>query len=319
MDINLLSKMVAELILDNDEVTLPGLGTFVAEEVPSSFSDRGYTINPPYRKLSFRQRESSDTRLVDFYSSSNRLDPEFASSILSTFLSEMKVFLLSKKTVVFPGLGRLRATKENNFFFIPDESLDVYPDGFGLESVSLKTHFETEEEQDAAEEVLLSISESEYPLTVEISDAVESIEPVDDSVVEPVDELVPEPVDEPIEEPVDEPAPEPVDETVEDTESGTIAENAGESVPETVEAGVEEPDNDVPDETVAGVQPEKDAVLPEGGKRVVPEYLKIVIGVVAAAAVLFGVFILLAHTAPDFTDTLLYSSEDLELIRSLKL
>ena len=50
-----------------------------------------------------------------------------------------------------------------------------------------------------------------------------------------------------------------------------------------------------------------------------PEYLKIVIGVVAAAAVLFGVFILLAHTAPDFTDTLLYSSEDLELIRSLKL
>ena len=45
MDIDLLSKMVKELILDNDEVSLPGVGSFVAELVPSSFSDKGYTIN----------------------------------------------------------------------------------------------------------------------------------------------------------------------------------------------------------------------------------------------------------------------------------
>ena len=40
MDIDLLSKMVGELILDNDEVSLPGVGTFVAEVVPSTFSDK---------------------------------------------------------------------------------------------------------------------------------------------------------------------------------------------------------------------------------------------------------------------------------------
>ena len=33
MDIDLLSKMVKELILDNDRVVLPGLGSFVAEIV----------------------------------------------------------------------------------------------------------------------------------------------------------------------------------------------------------------------------------------------------------------------------------------------
>ena len=37
MDIDLLSKMVKELILDNDRVVLPGLGSFVAEIVPSTF------------------------------------------------------------------------------------------------------------------------------------------------------------------------------------------------------------------------------------------------------------------------------------------
>ena len=62
MDIDLFSEIVKGLILDNDEVTLPGLGTFVSEVVPSTFSDKGYTINPPYRRLSFRQRGSEDDR-----------------------------------------------------------------------------------------------------------------------------------------------------------------------------------------------------------------------------------------------------------------
>ena len=67
MDIDLLAKMVKELILDNDRVVLPGLGAFVAEVVPSTFSDRGYTINPPYRKLYFRARPDEGQELADFY------------------------------------------------------------------------------------------------------------------------------------------------------------------------------------------------------------------------------------------------------------
>lgn len=146
MDIDLLSKMVKELILDRDEVALPGVGSFVAENVPASFSDKGYTINPPYRKLSFRQgRGKDDTSLIDFYASANGIDSEKASRIVGDYLSSMKETLKQKKVIVFPELGRLRATKENNFFFVADENLDIFPEGFGLEPVSLKTHQETEE------------------------------------------------------------------------------------------------------------------------------------------------------------------------------
>ena len=45
MDIDLLSRMVKELILDSDEVSLPGVGSFVTELIPATFSDQGYTIN----------------------------------------------------------------------------------------------------------------------------------------------------------------------------------------------------------------------------------------------------------------------------------
>lgn len=138
MDIDLLSRIVKELITDHDKVGLPGLGTFVAEVVPASFSDKGYTINPPYRRLSFHPDNTEVDLLVKFYSDSNHVPLEASRVYITEFLSELKQVLIQRKTVIFPGLGRLRATKENNFFFVPDEDLDIYPDGFGLQPVSMK-------------------------------------------------------------------------------------------------------------------------------------------------------------------------------------
>lgn len=151
MDIDLFSGIVKDLLLDNDEVTLPGLGTFVSELMPSTFSDKGYTINPPYRRLSFRQRwDESDSILAVFYSETNGIDRDKAEKIVGEFVTGLKETLQAKKVVVLPGLGRLRATKENAFFFIADEDLDIYPYGYGLEPVSLKAHEETPEEIEAA-------------------------------------------------------------------------------------------------------------------------------------------------------------------------
>lgn len=140
MDIELLSKMVRELIMDNDSVALPGLGAFVAEMMPASFSDRGYTINPPYRKLVFRTRGADDRLLVSLYASSNSVSEEIAAGAIGDFVTNLKTVLFTHRTVVFPGLGKLRATREGHVFFIADEDLDIYPAGLGLEPVSLKTH-----------------------------------------------------------------------------------------------------------------------------------------------------------------------------------
>lgn len=191
MDIELLSKMVKELILDNDRVTLPGMGAFVAEMVPASFSDRGYTINPPYRRLAFRQGMEQDSLLVDLYASANGVEKEIASRAISEFVQGLAEELKERKTVVLPGLGRLRATRENNFFFVPDEELDIFPEGFGLEPLSLKSHSKPTS-FDFTELDVLSKPEEE---------------PVETPVEEPVETLVETPVEEPIEDSVEAPAP----------------------------------------------------------------------------------------------------------------
>ena len=229
MDIDLLSKMVKELILDNDRVVLPGLGSFVAEVVPSTFSDKGYTINPPYRRLYFRANPSEGLELIEFYARTNKVSQDVAERIIRDFISEMRQILHTKKTVVFPGLGRLRATKENNLFFVADEGLDIYPAGFGLEPISLKTHQETSEEVTAAVAGLRSLLE-DVPQTQEAQTQDEpsqeaqpqntqpqepqlqeqqpeiSLEPVSEPV-EPKSESVPEPISEP--DPISEQKPDP--------------------------------------------------------------------------------------------------------------
>ena len=204
MDIDLLSKMVYDLILDNDRVALPGVGCFVAEIVPASFSDKGYTINPPYRKLYFRSKPDDGELLVKLYAKSNGVAEEDARRILTEFLAEMKDILFARKVIVFPGLGRLRATRENNLFFVADEALDIYPEGFGLEPLSLKTHKETEQELSATMDELGDILGSgavDEPVAGTVEEPAaeeEKTEPVAEPVEEPAAEVVAEPVAEPV-------------------------------------------------------------------------------------------------------------------------
>lgn len=186
MNIDLLSQMVYDLILEHDSLSLPGVGCFVAEIVPATFTDRGYTINPPYRKLSFRSSGPSDTLLVDLYAASNNVSAEVARKVLVDFLAEMKTLLYAKKNVVFPGLGRLRATRENNIFFVADEGLDIFPEGFALEPLSLKARKETPEEISRSVEKLEGILNGEEPVAQTLSEAEEAaIEVVADETLVP--------------------------------------------------------------------------------------------------------------------------------------
>ena len=284
MDIDLLSKMVKELILDNDRVALPGLGSFVAELVPSTFSDKGYTINPPYRRLYFRSKPDEGRELAEFYATTNKVEEDMAERIIKDFVSELKSILHTKKTVVFPGLGRLRATKENNLFFVADEDLDIYPAGFGLEPISLKTHQETREDVSAALTDLKLILE--------------------EPKVEP--EPLPEPSPAPLTEPSSEPAL--VSETPEVQESA----DAEASEPETVKVQAAEP---VEEQKTEPKPAEVSVSISEPIKPKRKTILILSICLVALVIVLLIAFAVVGRLCPDWIDQFLYSPEELEIIR----
>lgn len=334
MDIDLLSKMVKELILDNDEVSLPGVGSFVAELVPSSFSDKGYTINPPYKRLSFRKKaDASDNVLIDFYAKSNNVDKETASKIVIDFLSEMQKVLELRKSIVFPGLGKLRATKENIFFFVADEDLDIYPEGFGLEPISLKTHEETPAEVSATIAALQDILNPEETESQsgsgEQPEAESGSEDPSEAVSGPEDvpevtgDGQPESSLEAENESDSEPQPEQ-QATAEESDHQSENESQHEEESEQENEPQQEPESesDRVEETtepVTPIQPETESEQPrteparksrKGWKALIWTAVAI-----AALAVTFIVgFVILAHIAPDFIDSILYTQEELEII-----
>ncbi|MBO4605615.1 MAG: hypothetical protein J5667_03630 [Bacteroidales bacterium] len=135
MDIDQLSTLVRSLILDSDEVLVPGLGTFRAEVVPASFSDKGFTVNPPYRKLSFEAEISPRASLGR---NDTPAPPTVEGEGLEACVESLKKKLKDTRSVELKGLGKLRLTKGDQYFFVQDEDANIYPEGFGLEAVSLK-------------------------------------------------------------------------------------------------------------------------------------------------------------------------------------
>lgn len=348
MDIDLLSRMVKELLLDKDEVRLPGVGTFVAEIVPSSFSDKGFTINPPYRKISFRQNlDGDDDSLVREYADAAGIPESDARRVLSAFLEEMKEVLKEKKTIIFPALGRLRATKENNFFFVADENLDIYPDGFGLEPISLKSHEESPAEVSATVAGLADMiipargsdmAAEEHPTgdedpvpapeevpqeKIAVAEVPEEATEADSTKADGTGEaLVPEEI--------------PVADTEEAAAEDTSATGAGEEAtgPETVTTAIAEtPSQSSQGESQSNSQdesnnksqsqPDKESKVESQNKPTTnSENRKSRLPFILAACLIIVIltvlaFLLIARFAPDFIDRLLYNKEDLELVRQL--
>lgn len=345
MDIDLLSRIVKELITDHDKVGLPGLGTFVAEVVPASFSDKGYTINPPYRRLSFHPDNTEADLLVKFYSDSNHVPLEASRVYITEFLSELKQVLIQRKTVIFPGLGRLRATKENNFFFVPDEDLDIYPDGFGLQPVSMKyiqgvadpvdiklSYSDAmrgfEDRRRAAEPMLPSelvqSSEPAQPITearhqLEAEEQVrreeesgaemgQSFEPGQSatSQVQPVAEVHVQCEEQP---------------GTKSTQPAEL-EQPGATEEQLAPAQPSEDQSEHQCDAAPAELPgeERDAALAElpgeetGGVRRRSRWWIAPVVVLSLAVVALGVFVILAHAAPDFIDSILYTPEELKIL-----
>ena len=300
MDIELLSRMVAELIVKNDSVGLPGMGSFVAEIVPASFSDRGYSITPPYRKLSFRGGYPTDSLLVDYYAKSNGTDKEEARSTITDYVIQMKSVLKERKTIIFPGLGKLRATKDNTFFFVPDENLDIYPDGITLQPISLKTHSVSSEELARAVSSIseLIAAQPKPAETTQLSDSQDTAEVDQPAADQPAADPQPEvgvqpgPYEQPVqaEQPAADPQPE-------------VAVQPGPSeqpVPSDQPAQAEQP-------AATTIDPEPD----NGKSKRWWIWPLVVLGLVIVA---LAVFMILGRTAPDLIDPLLYTPEELRII-----
>ena len=201
------SKCVRDLIVENDRVAVPHLGVFSAMMMPASYSDRQTTIHPPYRKMQFHKEDVSiqdGALLLDKIVAETGVSQEQAGVELGWCLSRLCSELEGRKSCKLPGLGTMRANARNEFFFVPDEDLDIWPDGLGFEPISIKVSERVPEPEPelaaeaVAEEVPAVVPEPELnpepEPAVEVETVAEEVPAaVSESELNPELELNPEP------------------------------------------------------------------------------------------------------------------------------
>lgn len=138
MDSVLFSKILRQMLSSHTRISLPGLGEFFVLQIGASLSDRGFTINPPYKKLAFRQSDSGDTLLAEFIARSNRVDLLTAKRVVADYVEHLSRQLQIERSVLFEGLGRLLLSRTGDLFFVQDADARIFPDSDCLEAISMR-------------------------------------------------------------------------------------------------------------------------------------------------------------------------------------
>ena len=139
MDLNILSRLIKELILTHDRVSLSDMGSFVAELAPSVFSDRAMVIHPPFKRLLFRTSETwNDELLENLYAKEMNVDLKTAKHTIHTFIKDFRDELNNKKSIAIADFGTMRATGQNEYYFVAEKDLFIYPETYGLEPINVK-------------------------------------------------------------------------------------------------------------------------------------------------------------------------------------
>lgn len=302
---------------------LPGLGTFVTEEAPAQFSEKGFTINPPYLKIEFRTDMPQDQGLVDFYCKANRESSNVAREVIIDYIAALGKQLYQLKNLDFPGLGRLRAARGGAVIFVPDEDLSIFPQYDCLEPVSLRFRPEPvmgfAPEEVPAEDVPVEETHVEEIFAEEI--------PVEETTATEETAETGAPAEEtesiaPAEESAETEAVVPAEPAVEETAEASAAETesiapsaAEESAEETAEASAAEE----MEETGAPV--EETAESPSAETEETPSnpaktFWIGVLVLVILAALFFAAVAIIGRTYPELIDPYLYTPSELKILRA---
>ncbi len=324
MTLDAFSSFLKEFIIAQDAVAVPGLGEFISRMQPATISDNGFTINPPYRRLEFVSPVPADTVGVQFFDalySAKALTPrEQAGLEVNSVVEEIKSVLDKESVVELAGLGRLRTLADGGVFFIMDRDAQIFPDGFGLESVSLKnrpaapfqpvdipqpvlaSHAAAVSQSAPAAQPIPSAS-AQPTATVQsgtaVSQSAPAAQPIPSASAQPT-ATVQSGTAVSQSAPAAQPIPSASAQPTATVQSGTAV---SQSAPAAQSESAGHPDSGVP-----APQPQPKKRLPVGWK--------IVLWLAVLAALAVAAFIVLMNFFPDVLDRLLYSPQELEIIRN---
>ena len=162
---------ISEVLYDNDQVSIPGLGEFEANYQSAAADVVHGRMLPPAKQLVFKRVPGNDNFLVKYIKDQHNISFADAQQVVENYVGQVKTSIDNKEIFVFPNIGRLYKDYEQELRFLPDKE-NFNKSSFGLPEVELFPALKPVLEEEApaiqvppitAEEVVLPVEEEPQP------------------------------------------------------------------------------------------------------------------------------------------------------------
>lgn len=172
---NELHRHIETLLLENDCLTVPGLGGFVAHYIPAKYNVDSFSFEPPTRIIGFNQQlKMNDGLLVQSYMALYGLSYADAYRLVEQEVEQLKEKLYIEGEIEIENIGTLSYDINGHYDFVPLDNLLTTPSLYALGS------FEIQPLADAPVNTLLGTErkEAEEPHTAILKPLAEKTEKV---------------------------------------------------------------------------------------------------------------------------------------------
>lgn len=135
-----LTQHITRLVAHNNCVIVPGLGAFIARNIPARYNIKEQTFNPPCRTLNFNADiKIDDTLLLSAYMKHGNLPYQQAEQSMHKDIDKLRNKLASKGTVQFGELGTFCMDINSSIMFEASANGIDDPENFGLQPLYIST------------------------------------------------------------------------------------------------------------------------------------------------------------------------------------
>ena len=133
-----LSKLISELLVNHECVTVPGLGSFIGTFKSAHYDLIKEKFYPPSKQISFNsQIKNNDGLLAKHASQSLKID--YALALKQIHQEVVKInHTLKQAPFKLKDIGELSLSNENKIIFNPSDSKNYLKESFGLSSINIK-------------------------------------------------------------------------------------------------------------------------------------------------------------------------------------
>lgn len=131
---NQFPTLIEYLLLNHDYVVIPGIGTFIVQQVNSQRNELEEAFLPPYRSVRFNtELKQDDALLLNSIQSIFSTSPQQAEQMLATWVNDFRMELEDNGCMEFGSLGVFTVETGDAIAFSAQESGVVTPEYYGLD------------------------------------------------------------------------------------------------------------------------------------------------------------------------------------------